>query len=227
MRLNNVFEQPEKPEEEKKLEVVSTSESRLDDLIFKLVEYFEQNSPTKRICWSETFEDYKQYLQSYTITSEMVSKINLVLPKTKNTTHYLIHKGSFLSALIQTSYNQGNNGFEFEKVNAHFFGAYLKGSENNPIKIKAKAINGWGNLRKANYCSLEAETINGNSAFEGAKGCVAEIANYKGRYFGWMSGCKVYSPNLETCQILSKQANGKDNHFILGKITDKRVGAKK
>ncbi|MBI4448169.1 hypothetical protein HY643_04255 [Candidatus Woesearchaeota archaeon] len=225
MALHDVFGTLEKPVEEKKLEVVVSEEAVLDELLA----YFEQN---KYEGWKGTFQecnDYLdsclQYLQTFKVTPKIVSSFYKKFGKAKEGSEAL---GVYLSAMIQTSYDQGFNNFEFGKIHAHCFGSFLQGQKGRQIQIKVGTIKGPFALVYAKYCSLDVETIIGVQSLSNAENCVAEITNYTGDLFGsCMENCKVYLPNPETFLRLSEQANGENNHFFLGKITDKSEGAEK
>jgi len=79
MGLRDIFGKAEEVEEENKLEVVKTDLTTIEDLL----SFFEQSIPTKREGSQEVFENYKRYLQSYTLTPKLVSKVSLALPKNK------------------------------------------------------------------------------------------------------------------------------------------------
>ncbi|MBI4447708.1 hypothetical protein HY643_01895 [Candidatus Woesearchaeota archaeon] len=143
-------------------------------------------------------------------------------------------RGDFLSAMIQTSYNQGFNNFKFGEVDAGFFGNSLEGKEGNTLIIDVGKIVGEGALCDANNCSLTArlvrgerclayaqkcaittDTLHGIWAFQDAKHCVATIQKYDGSHFGqWMENCKIYSRNKAVLDRLIAQTHTyKDNSF--------------
>ncbi|MBI4448199.1 hypothetical protein HY643_04405, partial [Candidatus Woesearchaeota archaeon] len=128
--------------------------------------------------------------------------------------------GMLLSALIQTSYQQGFNDFEFEEVNAHFFGTLLEGKEEDKIRIKAKKIGGHSPLCLAKNCFLTAKIIESFWLLDNAQDCVAEITHYQGSFFGMeMKNCKIYSPNQETLNKMREQIRGATNtSFYLTKV---------
>ncbi|MBI4447340.1 hypothetical protein HY643_00015, partial [Candidatus Woesearchaeota archaeon] len=199
MGLENVFGKPEKIEPENNLEVVVSDESKQDNLAADLVNYFVQSLPLNHLWAGDIFKGYKQHLQGFKITPDIVSKVYCILPKNQAEEYYPLQKGTFISALIQTSYNQGFNDFEFEEVNAYYFGAFLKGKTKNRIRIKAEKITGNFTLSYAENCSLTAKEIKGGMALQVAENCIAEITQYKGPVFGWlMTNCKISSPKIAT-----------------------------
>ncbi|MBI4447413.1 hypothetical protein HY643_00380 [Candidatus Woesearchaeota archaeon] len=171
MGLSNVFEQPEKPVEEKKLQVIVNEEVVFNDWMV----YCEQCNKTG---WSKDyFIESQQFLQSYKIKPEMISKFNeKINTKTwKLAERYFL--GVFISSLIQTSYNQGFNNFEFGEVYVDHLGACLQGQKDDAIIIKAKTINGAWILSQAKNCFLEAEAVNGEFSLRTQKNCVVKIRN--------------------------------------------------
>ncbi|MBI4447888.1 hypothetical protein HY643_02815, partial [Candidatus Woesearchaeota archaeon] len=102
------------------------------------------------------------------------------------------HLGLFLSILIQTSYNQGFNDFEFEEINADDFGSCLNGKNEDKIRIKAEKINGRNTLEYAEFCSLNAGTINGGGAGISAHNCYLEAETINGNsLFGGARDCSL------------------------------------
>ncbi|MBI4448324.1 hypothetical protein HY643_05060 [Candidatus Woesearchaeota archaeon] len=219
MSLNDVFWQAEKPEEEKKLEVITTEESVLDDLMA----YFEQTSNEE---WKSVSNKAKEYfdtclkdLQSFRLTPKTITNFNQKVGKLKE--NEMQSLGICLSAMIQTSYNHGFNDFEFEEIVADCFGAFLQGTEDNLLKIKAKKIIGVDTLYRAINFSLIAETANGNCVLSFAENGVAEITNHQGIVFGWeMKNCTIYLPNQEVLDKIKKEdynigLNVGNNSFVL------------
>ncbi|MBI4447715.1 hypothetical protein HY643_01935 [Candidatus Woesearchaeota archaeon] len=146
----------------------------------------------------EIWADYIQYLQTFlNITPDIINKIWGLLPK-ESWGFYQNNKGIFLSGLIQTSYRQGHNDFEFDEIGAHCFGIFLDGQENNPIRIKAKKVVGGEILAHSTHCFLKVEKLVGhqgslrkanNSAIEIAKGNADEVSLDD---LGESHDCKVY-----------------------------------
>ncbi|MBI4448321.1 hypothetical protein HY643_05045 [Candidatus Woesearchaeota archaeon] len=216
MGLENVFGQPEKVEPEKKLEVIASEEAVIADWMA----YFEKNKIGN--CRGNRFKEFKldcqKYLQSYQIKSAILQKfVSLANQKQIEDWDEKLCFGAFLSALIQTSYNQGNNDFEFEKINADFFGKFLEGKEDNLIRIKAETINGRDMLYSAKNCFLTVKNLNGRRTLWEAEGCVAEIINYRDENLGWyMKNCTVYLSNQEVLdKVREKLYRGENNRFIL------------
>lgn len=197
----DIFQTQRDIKPEKTLEIVSNADSALDELVFNLVEYLEQNINPNG--WKEQFNYYKRHFQkNYKITPSLISKVNLVPPKNKSVyEHYPWSRGMFLSALIQVSYEQGFNSFEFKEVHNDRLGIFLVGKKGKPIKIKV-------------------EKLNGEWAFGEAKNVIAEVQKYKGYCFGRdMKDCKIYSSNQQTLQRLKAQGYRQQGvQFILGKM---------
>ncbi|MBI4448107.1 hypothetical protein HY643_03945 [Candidatus Woesearchaeota archaeon] len=208
-----IFTKIEQPQQEKSLEVVTTEESVVDELLA----YFEHDYPNEIPLhwpsqferWVHHFENSKNCLQTVKITPKMIKQINDKLPKQKKHKKYFTEirdscyatsKGFFLSALIQTSYNQGFNGFKFEEIDADFFGHGLKGKENDSIKIKIQTLNGHHSFDEAEYCSLEAEIINGGHTFQYAKDCSLTAKSINGD----STFCNAEKSSLKISIIIGK-----------------------
>lgn len=204
------FNKQEKPEEEKKLEVVKTEASTLDELVsyFLKTKNILQTSPT-------FFRESQIFLQSYKLYPTQINAFKDKIREFRLEWYERGPLGTFLSAMIQTSYSQGSNNFEFEKIYASHFGSFLKGKKENPIKIKAKTIAGWEICSKAENCFLEVDRLEGEFAFLDTSYCTLKIKNYVGDRFGFgMKNCKIYSPNKETLKKLKETAKTQTNRFI-------------
>ncbi|MBI4448326.1 hypothetical protein HY643_05070 [Candidatus Woesearchaeota archaeon] len=221
MKLKNVFGKPEKVEPEKQLEVITTEESVLDDLIA----YFEKLFPPHLLTYKEAFDACRKDLRSYPIKPELIKKFNEKINLTSFDPYKRCCRGVFVSSLIQVSYDQGLNNFEFGKINFDSFGEFLEGQKNKPIKIKVNTTNEKDTLWAAKYCNLTAEIINGNRTLWYAQNCIAEIQSYKGEEFGkGMENCTIYSPNQEVLEKIKRQIEqgfGMSNSFHLGKLPTK------
>ncbi|MBI4447743.1 hypothetical protein HY643_02080 [Candidatus Woesearchaeota archaeon] len=206
MGLDKIFqEKAEKPEKEKKLEVVSSDESVVDELLA----YFYS---TKKDCCKtpgdlrDYFEESQKFLQTYRLKKGLISRFNdridiqQIIGTEKN------DLGIFLSALMQASYQQGSNNFKLKEVNANSFGGCLHGEEGNKINIHAQTINGNYALVFSRDCYLKVGSLNGDCSLVFASGCIANIKLYRGQSFGaFMMGCEVYSPNKKTLKKMWNQ----------------------
>ncbi|MBI4447711.1 hypothetical protein HY643_01915, partial [Candidatus Woesearchaeota archaeon] len=72
MGLENVFGTVEKPEEEKKLQVVVSDESVVDELMAR----FEQSLPSDLFDFRADFDFYKESLKNFKISPEQIRKFN-------------------------------------------------------------------------------------------------------------------------------------------------------
>ncbi|MBI4448095.1 hypothetical protein HY643_03885 [Candidatus Woesearchaeota archaeon] len=160
MGLNDIFEQPEKPLEEKKLEVITSEEALLDTLLA----YFENS---KYLQWKllpedgkKYFDECMKYLQRFTIEPKIIYRFNekAKMPASVGERQAL---GLCLSAMIQISYNQGFNDFEFKEVPASCLGGFLQGQQNNKIKIKVGKSKGVWFLDSAENAVMEIQDDNG------------------------------------------------------------------
>lgn len=174
-----IFKKQEEIEEEKKLACVNTQESSIDTLIANLISYFEGST---RIRFGVDFIIYKEYLKNFEITPQMIDKVHPLIDKVPSVMlpgqymeGYNPAKGLFLSALIQTSFDQGFNNFEFSNdIEADEFGARLTGKIDR-IVIKAKKIIGAHILDEAMHCVLEADSIIGAYPFTRSFACAITV----------------------------------------------------
>ncbi|MBI4447706.1 hypothetical protein HY643_01885 [Candidatus Woesearchaeota archaeon] len=232
MGLENVFGKPAKIEPEKKLEVIATEESVIDELLIHF-----KTSTTKRPMSLNDQNAHKveiqKFLQKYhKITPNLISTFNRTINTKKlGLEIFDATSGAFLSALIQTSYNQGFNNFEFGEININWFGIYLQGKKGSLIKIKVNKINGEATLFAAEYCFLKVEALNGKYALGNTENCLAEISTKEKGSLGHIRNCTIYSPNQEVLDKLKKQQKeqmtsevyewvetNKPNQFCLGKF---------
>ncbi|MBI4448096.1 hypothetical protein HY643_03890, partial [Candidatus Woesearchaeota archaeon] len=182
MELDKIFqEKAEKPAEEKKLQVIVSEEA----VVGEWLKYFKKN---KKGDWGsdEELEEYfsisLEFLKSYSVKPELIKKFSERVNGNRLKDRKRQYLGCFLSSLIQTSYNQGFNDFEFKTINTDYFGALLQGQKDNPIKIKAKNINGGSALQEAKNCFLEAGVIDGYFTLQKAKYCFLKSQNIEGNH---------------------------------------------
>ncbi|MBI4447629.1 hypothetical protein HY643_01490 [Candidatus Woesearchaeota archaeon] len=186
MGLENVFGTPEKPIEEKKLETITSEESILQDW----QSYYDKTKPLAEGVSFDNIRGYlaetKNFLKSFKIKPEAISKFNEKISLKNETRAASFYFGALLSALIQTSYQQGFNNFLFNNIEANAFGYYLEGQKNKKIKITAKFIGSDYLLSGGKDCFLKAETIYGIHAVNYAERCFlnATIIHSSGAFSG-------------------------------------------
>ncbi|MBI4447411.1 DUF3737 family protein [Candidatus Woesearchaeota archaeon] len=229
--------------EQEQIVIINEEDSACNEAVNFFLGYFDTLSKKKKFWGNSQINPHYQatlsFLKDYKINPELVQQFNEEVKAKHLSLDSRFYLGLFLSALIQTSYNQGFNNFEFDKINADHFGAYLQGTKNNPIKVKAKIINGEFAFRQTENCSLETATINGdhtlnetknialttqflhgNVTFAHSQNSTIEILNYNGKSFGWNTiDCTIYSPNQEVLDKIEKQTwpHTKTNTYIQGK----------
>ncbi|MBI4447758.1 hypothetical protein HY643_02165 [Candidatus Woesearchaeota archaeon] len=163
MGLDKIFEKAEKPTEEKKLEVVASGESILNEWLIFFNKYLLGCSEE---LLSEKFNDWKLYLESYNqLTPGMISKFSERIDLPKRCATEIDFSGFFVSFMIHKSYNQGFNNFEFGEVKLPGLCSHLRGKRRNPIKVKAQIVNAEKFLTFSKYCDLEAGVMNGRLHF--------------------------------------------------------------
>ncbi|MBI4448329.1 hypothetical protein HY643_05085 [Candidatus Woesearchaeota archaeon] len=240
MGLENVFGKPEQVVEEKKLEVIASDESVVGELLI----FFKKNKYKEWKNWDECKEYFNNastsnFLKSFQISPKRIRKFN---EKAKIKGNYQESFGLYLSALIQASYNQGFNDFEFKEIVADCFGAYLKGKEGSPIKIQIETLNGKANFAYAQNFFAQITNLNGDNNFKWAedfsakirsikgyanvrvvKNSIVEIGDNPGKNFGgYMKNCTIYSPNQQVLESIKEQIyNGVNNSFHLGRLPTK------
>lgn len=222
MGLDKIFQKQEKIEEEKKLGVITTKESAVDDLTLHLINFFKKDEEKYEITsWWNVFDYYKRYLQKLEITPSIIQKVSGQLSTSESTEHvYRTYKGIALTALMQQSYNCGFNNFEFEDVVANGFCEFLKGEDNSLVKIKANKIIGNSTLASAEYCTLKTASIEGWQTLWLGENCTVEIGKYNGYQFGYkMKNCKIHVSNEKVLEEIRKTAcleeNGANNTFVI------------
>ncbi|MBI4448249.1 hypothetical protein HY643_04670 [Candidatus Woesearchaeota archaeon] len=204
MGLEKIFQKQELIREEK-LQIINTKESELDKLLASLLGYFNKTPPCYNN-WHAYYTSAALNLKGLNIPPEAIQKINENIKKGTQ------EKGLFLSALIQTSYNQGNNYFEFETINADCFGAFLEGKKGNKLTLKIKKLLQGQSFVCAKHCRIEISIIKDLTSF------------------GWgMRDCQVYFPNKKpirkqkSAYIVNIGPLGKEtNQFIYGNLPQKK-----
>lgn len=202
-----------------------------------LCEYFHR---TKKSSWQkfEQLEEYflaaQQDLKDYTIRPFLIYRVYRPIIRKNMPEKQKDYLGIFLSALIQTSYSQGHNRFTFGEINTNFFGAMLRGKENEPINLQAAAINGNGalmftsqailkvstlngnnSLYVAQHCQLDTQNLSGNDALKGATYCDIILEDYAGKNFGrCMKNCTITS-NEKTLKKIKSQAESVENNWFI------------
>ncbi|MBI4447612.1 hypothetical protein HY643_01395 [Candidatus Woesearchaeota archaeon] len=237
MSLDNVFGIAEKPVEEKKLQVVVREEEVVDELLV----YFYKSVTMDVTDLSKFFDGSLTFLRSFGITPQLITKVNNKLPQKKFLAYHTDYKGTFLSALIQTSYEQGFNNFEFEHLQSSYFGSDLQTNKNQPINLKINCLAGGCNFKHSSGINAQIQTLMGDADFLGAKDFSVkinqlvgeaftyakngkiEILNYRnncGRAYSWrMVRCQIYSPDSQTLKELKRYADEPlDVEFLLGKM---------
>ncbi|MBI4448345.1 hypothetical protein HY643_05170 [Candidatus Woesearchaeota archaeon] len=204
-----------------------TNASFKEGCLEELLAYFNE---TKKDFWDyNQLKDYsvesKNFLKEYTINPQIINEFNLHIQRQSLSKAEKWYLGIFLSAMIQTSYDQGFNDFSFEEINAHGFGTFLKGKNGDKLMIKVGTITGYDTLAKSKNCSLEAktiiggwtlwfakkstltvETLKGDYSLRYAENCTAEITNYEGQNFGYgITNCKIYSSNPNVLEKIKRQ----------------------
>ncbi len=155
-------------------------DSELSDLLIKYEEFLSKEINYNNIDWivqSNTIilnpKEIDDFLQQ-----------TILYEKHKN---YQTKTGIFISQLIQTSYNAGNNNFELntKKLKTiNRIGAYLIGKEKNPIFIKIEGNTGH---RCGSTSSYSTFTIQGNTKNGCGYNSQHNIFNIKGDT-GWHYG---------------------------------------
>ncbi|MBI4447460.1 hypothetical protein HY643_00620 [Candidatus Woesearchaeota archaeon] len=173
MGLENIFEQAEKPIEEKKLQLVNSQ----DGVIEELSSYFKKQkkyaSGMSLDYSKDFFSETIQILQAHAISPQLVNAFNKNMRNNIGFVEYWRY-GVFLSAMMQTSYNQGNNDFEFDFVTAEGFASFLHGEEQNLLRITLKALYGNDCLGQSSFCFLKAGRMFEGPHMYKAQHCILE-----------------------------------------------------
>ncbi|MBI4448197.1 hypothetical protein HY643_04395 [Candidatus Woesearchaeota archaeon] len=215
---------------------------RLEDILHDVALIFTSTKKSEYKDFEELQNYFKSSLQHIksNIQSQKNKNVSIIFPITfKINTRQLKGKEAdyfaiFISAFIQATYDElGLQYFEFEEINANFFGALLQAKENKKIWIEAKKIIGHNTLCFANHIyltvselnghhtlyvaqnsTLNAVTLKGDNAFCYARDCTANIEKYKGENFGiGMKYCQITSTNKKILKKIEKQAEKETNTF--------------
>ncbi|MBI4448272.1 hypothetical protein HY643_04790 [Candidatus Woesearchaeota archaeon] len=145
------------------------------------------------------FEAQTFFLNKYELNPELIAQFKNAINTDKLRHSEKQALGSFLSAMMQTSYNQGNNDFYFEEVDAQFFCAFLQGRQNNKIRVQAKQVNSHHLLYQAENCSSKIQTVIGNNNLWLAKNCSLESQTIIG---------SDSLAHAENCSLTTESLNG-------------------
>lgn len=163
MRLEKIFNEEIKNPEEKSFRKIENDSSMFDEILAFLKNEGYKKTKIKGVSKLECyFLNTMDFLKNFNITNDIPRKFlerveNFKYKKEK----IFANEGLtiMLSALIQTSYNQGHNLFEFGDVYVNNFGMFLKGKRTRPMKIKARKLNGVAGFLEVKNYIFEAEEV--------------------------------------------------------------------
>ncbi|HLC46192.1 MAG TPA: hypothetical protein VJI75_00460, partial [Candidatus Nanoarchaeia archaeon] len=139
------------PAPEKERTVRTEGEAWLEDALKEYKSAFD----IKKATYPEIFNGIMT--QSLPVlTSEQINRFIEATIEYEEYKKYLGRTGVFASALIQTAYNAGHNDFVLEPKGTQpldWIGAYLKGTEKDPIRLT-------NNARTGDSCGWRSEYIN-------------------------------------------------------------------
>ncbi|MBI4448248.1 hypothetical protein HY643_04665 [Candidatus Woesearchaeota archaeon] len=206
MGLENVFGKPEKPEEEKKLQVIVSEEAILDDL-FRFFEKSHDGVEGFNACKSY-LNTIPNLLQSYKISPKLIRKF---YEKARMKQDELTYLSLDLSAMMHASYQQGYNNFGFGEVDVGGFGILLQGTKSNPIKINISTMRGTNNFIYAQYFSAKIKKLDGDYHFDQAHNFSVAITHLKG-------SCNFQLSNEFSAKIKKLEGNHNFNYANNGVI---------
>lgn len=178
MTLENVFKEIELPNEKR----ASTIFNSLEDL-FKIYKTLKEKTKYFNVLTPE--ESYKECFD-YCVSAFQTVKINkqIINQFLEKLSEKITDKdalGLFISAMIQTSYNQGCNDFVFGGIEFNYFCAYLKGKPEDPIKIKCKDVIGNNVLEYSNNVKFVGKRIRCNEFMQNAYCVEANVKRIEGK----------------------------------------------
>ena len=211
MSIEDLFKKVEEVNNEKIIKKLNCEE-----LLQEFIKWYEKNYYFHSIGCDgklEYFHSVFQFLKSYEMAPVLISNFYQKIKKIKERKESL---GLFLSAMIQTSYDQGWNNFTFDKIEADCFGAFLKGLDKKRLILNVGKINGNLAFFYSDYCEftakeicgmdtmtnstrtkLKVENLSGNFNFWGVEECDIEIDVLEGRFnLGHAKKCNVFIHNL-------------------------------
>ncbi len=223
MSLENIFKNVEKPEE-KKINLVRNEEQIFDDIMLIFQENVENIFTPIMDFVKNNFRKCYNLLKTYDITPEIIRKFSEKDLKLKNDEYTF--KGVYLSALIQRSYDLGYNNFELDQIYMQHFGSFLKGKEENPIKIKMRILEWSFGFSFAENCHVIVdEKIDGYGHFWSAKNCFAETNLVRGSHTFIYAKNSVFKikestastllNNVENCSLIADYVSAKSGFMYI------------
>ncbi|MBI4447808.1 hypothetical protein HY643_02415 [Candidatus Woesearchaeota archaeon] len=238
-----IFGKTEKPIEESKLQVIVSEEAVVDELLAYFNQYVTQESAFSKFLLEkssiETNRLFLEDLASFQITKGVIEKVMWDLEKrgegiwdTWKT--YRVDNGTFLSPLIQISYNQNPEEiFKFGRVEEfECFCNYLNGTKEKPVKMEIKSLHTssyFDSFYKAKHFIAKIGCAGGARQFICAEDFCVEITKASCSSFGFgTKRGKVYSMNEDTLDRLGKSLqfnrDPEELEFIEGRMPKEKWG---
>ena len=192
------------PERERKAQ--HTGEAWLEDTLKEYNSAFD----IKKATYPEIFNEIMT--QSLPVlTSGQINQFIEATIEYEEHENYLGRTGVFASALIQTAYNAGHNDFVLEPKGTQpldWIGAYLKGTEKNPLRLT-------NNTQTGECCGWEAEHV------------IITNNTITGRHCGWLARHSTFKTNnpetLENMAYYLKDPSDKKVIFIHPDGTEEEI----
>ena len=205
----------------------TASSDSIGDIVYSYEEYLKKYNTLKK----NVFANYlfaKQLCSNLNINEKAIEEFSLKLKDYLNEEHFMYATGSFLSALIQKSYNIGNNDFKIYTLDLHGqIGGVcrqIKGNRDNLIKIKLIGNAGRLCCSGAKYSNI---VIRGNASdlfgsfVENSKLIIyGRMGNRPGEHSTSSVISSRYKVDLEN---FAKKSNQSNKFYLFGDDFSKRV----
>ncbi len=171
MGLENLFKEEIKNIEEKS--VAKIERTKREDVVREFEKYY--NKLKEKYYFGayfihgadEYFNEVKSFAKSYFLSNELINDLLKNLEKSKEL-------GVFISAIIQASYENGCNEFNFGEIRCDYFGAFLKGKGGEKIRINIENLDGRYCFYKSENCYVTGK-FDGDMFMEMSKDNIVEI----------------------------------------------------
>ncbi len=183
MGLENTFKEKIENRDWRKPKKINGWESIFDSFLATLISKFEEIKGEDE--WNfkkseEYFNSCLEYFQNFDLTPKIIEEF---CKKIGEVDEYLKWAfGSFVSAMIQKSYNSGYNNFKLSDLKIDMFGSFLEGKDDDKIRIKIDHLIGDWNFWRVKNIYLKTSRILGDWNFWKVENVKLEIPRIDGMW---------------------------------------------
>ena len=162
----------------------------------------------------EQFDKFRT-LNNIILSPDKISTFAKITVCYENHENFRINTGLFISALIQNSYDSGNNNFYFKTNNIEWLGTYNKGNKENPLVISIEENHGTRIGEETEYSTFNIKENHGTEIGWDAKHSTFNIEENQGENIGWDAKHSTFKSSNEKTLDSIKAKPRRDNKFYL------------